>query len=746
MAPSNKNNSEQYFVGFDATDEPLHLQPKSLLRHLMALGSSGSGKTVFCKAVTEEFVRHGQPAICVDPQGDLCSLAMAAKNPELLASKGIDPAMAKAFSENVDVVVFTPASRKGIALSADPVKIKLEGLEARERVQAITGMASMLVALLGYDLGSDDGDGLVAVFDRAISDLVRSGRAPRNLDDFAAHLSTLDDESWERYERYLDRKRIDQACRRLARLDVGARRLLFHEGLPLDIDLLLGRGLHSGAMPGKTRLAIIYLNTLNSQEDKEFFVAALAEQLYGWMLAHPSKQPQALFYIDEVAPYIPPVRKPACKPALSLLFKQARKYGVCCVMATQNPGDVDYKAMAQFGTWAIGRLTTRQDMRKVEPMIKSLDPDNADALTEALPQFSAGRFALLSPDNFKSTRRISTRWLLTEHETLDDDAIRALTDGEIRARFDAIENARTGRSDETEVVSASTVPTLGAATSDVTPPTTGLRQVEAPVAVVSEPEPEVESEQEEELRELEHSARLLAKRKSMSVREYAGRADVGESTARRILKRLVAVNLAGEYKEKRTARYWALARGIRPDLGLTSAVKAIVHKVTRDEAEHIGRRARGRAVLGLFGDDEDYIGLELEYKVALRLGFREKVRRALWKRLFGPDDEERLGNIYLHPRRLAIVVYVPGEGMRLEQEPGEFASEIEDFDGVTDLKELLPGEIHFDEVDWRERRSDDDIKSWFESRFQATPTRIEPLFIPVWSLRLRRRTTAASVS
>src|SRR5207302_1100172 len=83
----------------------------------------------------------------------------------------------------------------------------------------------------------------------------------------------------------------------------------------------------------------IYLNTLGSEREKQFFVGQLAQAVYRWMLRHPSPTPQALFYIDEVAPYLPPVRKPVCKDALALLFRQARKYGVCCLAATQSPGD-----------------------------------------------------------------------------------------------------------------------------------------------------------------------------------------------------------------------------------------------------------------------------------------------------------------------------------------------------------------------------------------------------------------------
>ncbi len=423
------------WLGQRADDgEALRLDPSALLRHVMALGSSGSGKTVFCKALVEEAVLAGIPAICVDPQGDLCSLA-AASSAEELAAHGIDPALAAAFAERAEVVVFTPGSSRGVPLCADPVDGGLAALEGAARVEAITRTAAVVVGLLGFNLDSDDGAGLAAVIDRALHE-VASGPSPSLL-ALTEHLVAAEGDGFAAYARYLDPRKIRLACQRLARLEVGARRALFHDGVPIDVDVLLGRDPRAPVAPGKTRVAIVYLNTLHQQEDKDFFVAALTDRLYQWMLSHPSPTPQALFYIDEVAPFVPPVRKPACKEGLSLLFKQARKYGLACLMATQNPGDVDYKAMAQFGTWALGRLTTRQDRKKVEPTVKSLAPDDADAVLDALPSAKPGELVLLSPDQLGAPVSLRARWLMTRHETWTEERVEAHTEP-LRGRFAAL--------------------------------------------------------------------------------------------------------------------------------------------------------------------------------------------------------------------------------------------------------------------------------------------------------------------
>jgi hypothetical protein len=708
-------DSTPLYLGRDRTDDSsLELRLATLLRHLMALGSSGSGKTVLCKAVVEEVVRHGVPALCIDPQGDLCSLALAADAPETLVDRGVDPTIARAFAERADVVVLTPASRKGVPLSADPIRLDPTHLTGEERVHAFTATATMVVSLLGYDLGSDDGEGLVAVFDRGLHLLHERGRFPSDLDAFSRYWLDLEDGDRELYSRYLDARKLEQACRRLARLDVGARRLLFHEGLPLDIDLLLGRD--AKALPGRTRVSVIYLNTLHSQEDKEYFVAALTRQLYTWMLKHPSPTPQALFYIDEVAPFIPPVRKPACKDGLALLFRQARKYGVCCLMATQNPADVDYKAMAQFGTWALGRLTTRQDLAKVQPTVKALDPVQVEAIMEQLPAQRPGEFLLISPDNFARTRPLRTRWLYSRHETLDEARIEQLADARWRGRFP---------------VGAD--PDWGApVASDVEGPPSDAAALVVPGAPAAGAEPEADPK-------LWQQAATLARAPSMSSADFAAHTGVSESTARSTLKRLVAHGLAVWFKDGRTHRYWSRESGLRPDLGLDEPVQAFVPQVTREQAEEIGQDLRERPLLGLLGEEEELRDATLEYRPLYRVGFQEKVQRSLWQRLLsGGAYEHRSGNLYLDPRSLLLVMFHPRQGLSLQQRAEVQASEVQDFDGIARVEPRLPGQLILDEQDWRDRQSVEAVMAHFETLYQTRPRSVEPVLLPLWRLHFQR--------
>jgi len=712
------------YLGRDRTDDsPLGLRLATLLRHLMALGSSGSGKTVLCKAVVEEVVRQGVPALCIDPQGDLCSLALAADSPETLAERGVDPALARAFAEQADVVVLTPASHKGVPLSADPIRLDPAHLTGEERVHAFTATATMVVSLLGYDLGSDDGEGLVAVFDRGLHLLHERGRFPQDLDAFSDYWLGLDETDRELYGRYLDGKKLEQACRKLARLDVGARRLLFHEGLPLDIDLLLGRD--ATALPGRTRVSVIYLNTLHSQEDKEYFVAALTRQLYTWMLEHPSPTPQALFYIDEVAPFIPPVRKPACKDGLALLFRQARKYGVCCLMATQNPADVDYKAMAQFGTWALGRLTTRQDLAKVQPTVKALDPVHVEAVMEQLPAQRPGEFLLISPDDFSHTRPLRTRWLYSRHETLDEERIERLADERWRERFPEATNPVRGTpaAPPDPRANDALAPSLAATALDPAP--------ESPAGEV-EAAPGADPKLRQQLA-------ILARAPSMSSADFAAQAGSSESAARSVLKRLAGQGLADWFKDGRTHRYWSRDTGLRPDLGLSEPVQAFVPQITRGQAEQIGQGLRERPLLGLLGEEEVLTDATLEYRPLYRVGFQEKVQRSLWQRLLsGGAYERRSGNLYLDPRSLLLVLFHPRQGLSLQQRSEVQASEVQDFDGIATVEPRLPGDLLLDAHDWRERQPVEAVMAHFETLYQTRPRSVEPVLLPLWRLHFHR--------
>ncbi|HMD81705.1 MAG TPA: hypothetical protein VKE92_10385, partial [Anaerolineales bacterium] len=134
---------------------------------------------------------------------------------------------------------------------------------------------------------------------------------------------------------------------------------LWFQGEPLDTSSLLF------SATGKPRVSIFSIAHL-SETERMFFVTLLLTQVLGWTRTQPGTSSlRALLYMDEIFGYFPPVANPPSKQPLLTLLKQARAYGLGVVLATQNPVDLDYKGLANTGTWFIGRLQTERDKARL---------------------------------------------------------------------------------------------------------------------------------------------------------------------------------------------------------------------------------------------------------------------------------------------------------------------------------------------------------------------------------------------
>ncbi|MFP4457759.1 MAG: ATP-binding protein [Clostridia bacterium] len=131
------------------------------------------------------------------------------------------------------------------------------------------------------------------------------------------------------------------------------------EGVPLNIN----RFLYSD--DGKPNVSIFSIAHL-SESERMFFVSMLLNELITWMRTQPGTGSlRAILYMDDMYGYLPPVANPPSKKLFMTLLKQARAYGLGLVLSTQNPVDLDYKALSNTGTWFIGRLQTERDKERV---------------------------------------------------------------------------------------------------------------------------------------------------------------------------------------------------------------------------------------------------------------------------------------------------------------------------------------------------------------------------------------------
>jgi hypothetical protein len=155
------------------------------------------------------------------------------------------------------------------------------------------------------------------------------------------------------------------------------------------------------------------------------------------MLTLDGAQPWGLLYIDEVAPYLPPVRQPASKEPLTKLLRQARKYGLCCLLATQSPGDVDYKALGQVGTVLVGKLSTVQELRKIEPHL--LAHGASHEMVGALPRKRAGEFIMLGDGE---AIEFKARQSHTPHRLVSAEEIRKLVTDQDRIELGGLHSLK----------------------------------------------------------------------------------------------------------------------------------------------------------------------------------------------------------------------------------------------------------------------------------------------------------------
>ena len=209
---------------------------------------------------------------------------------------------------------------------------------------------------------------------------------------------------------------------------------MFSLGVPMNIETLL-----QPSIKGKTPINILYLNSLGSDNLRHSFLQEFGRRLYDWMLNQKvdSDETNLVFFIDEVAPYLPPdPRRPPAKDIIKLLFKQGRKYGLSCILATQNVADVDYKILGQANTRFLGRFQDKQDISKIRDLLKVGKGGNEEMVDE-LPNLKTGEFQLVSPDFSDKPTSVRLRWLYTDHgSALGEDEVEQLTPKSLRGWAD----------------------------------------------------------------------------------------------------------------------------------------------------------------------------------------------------------------------------------------------------------------------------------------------------------------------
>lgn len=373
------------FLGQDVDAQaPFNLRTKDLRTHGVVLGMTGSGKTGLCLVLLEELVREGIPIIALDPKGDLGNLALLfpelkaesfapwadGKDPQELSERwksglakwGLGAPAVAQLKEQMALSLFTPGSSAGLTVNVlgalkRPDQQTLDDAEARRAL--IAGIVAGLLGLVGVS-ADPVRDPEHIVLSKIVEgawlngqDIDLEGLILQLVDPPFSKVGVFPLDSFFKPD---DRMKLAMAFNGVIASPSFA---TWTQGRDLDMNQLLNTD-------GRTPVSVFAMAHL-SEPERQFFTSLLLGRLLAWTRTQPgTERLRAVLFFDEAAGYLPPhPANPPTKGPILTMMKQARAMGLGVVLATQNPVDLDYKALSNAGLWAVGRLRTEQDRKRV---------------------------------------------------------------------------------------------------------------------------------------------------------------------------------------------------------------------------------------------------------------------------------------------------------------------------------------------------------------------------------------------
>ena len=426
----------------ERTDDLVSYDPSDLTTHGVIVGMTGSGKTGLGIIYLEEALLSGIPTLILDPKGDMTNLlltfpdlapadfepwideAEARKEEKTVAelaaekaalwSKGLgwwnqDGSRIQELRDKAGFTIYTPGSGAGVplniigSLSCPDISWDTEAETLRDEIE---GFVSGLLGLVGIEA-----DPISSREHILLANLIEHAwRAGRDLD-----MATLLAEIQRPPLRKLGVFEIDTFFPEKDRLALAMKLnglvaspafASWVEGPDLDIESLLWKD-------GKPQAAIVYIAHL-SEEERQFVTTLILSKVITWMRTQAgSGDLRALVYMDEVFGFVPPTAEPPAKKPILTLLKQARAFGVGMLLSTQNPVDLDYKAMSNAGTWCIGRLQTERDKARILEALQSARGDtDVGELDKTISGLDKRQF-LLHNTHEPEPILFTTRWALS---------------------------------------------------------------------------------------------------------------------------------------------------------------------------------------------------------------------------------------------------------------------------------------------------------------------------------------------
>ena len=425
------------------SDQPLLYDLDDLTTHAIVTGMTGSGKTGLCIDLLEEAAMQQIPAIIIDPKGDLTNLFLHFPelkpedfepwiNPDLARSEEKTiPEMAAITASNwqkglqdwgigkedllklqssVDRAIYTPGSSRGLPVniltSFNPPEMDWEENEETLR-DMISSTVSALLTLVGFK----DIDPLRSREHILLANIIEHSWKNNAELDLTTLILLIQDPPITKLgafsiDKFFPKKDRSDLALLLNNVLASPSFQSWIEGQSLDIEKFLY------SPSGKPRQSVFYLAHLDDTE-RMFFVTLLFAAIDTWMRKQSGTTSlRSLLYFDEILGYLPPVANPPSKPLIIRLLKQARAFGLGLVLTTQNPIDVDYKALSNAGTWMIGRLQTDQDKQRLLDGLESAAGGLSRSTLDKTISSLGKRVFMLQNVNEKQPVIFQTRWAM----------------------------------------------------------------------------------------------------------------------------------------------------------------------------------------------------------------------------------------------------------------------------------------------------------------------------------------------
>jgi hypothetical protein len=338
---------------------PATLPAALLPRHVAILAGSGAGKSVLLSRILEEAALLGVPSLALDVNNDLSRLGepWPSRPPEFSDD---DARKAQCYFQRAETVIWTPGVTAGRSMSL-PLLPDFAGLGAGGDAESLDEREHAVELALATLEPHLHGGGAKAIKLRgALADGLRAFArgGGGSLDDLLRLLNDLPDS----VSRIVDAPRLGREIADLLVAAMAANPLLRPEGEPLDPERLFS------SETGRTRVSVVNLSGLGSDAARAAFVNQLQMTLFSWIKRRPSATGR-LYALDEAQTFAPAKETTPAKRSALALVKQARKYGLGMIFATQEPRGIDHAIVSNCLTHVYGRLGSPASLEAVREMM-----------------------------------------------------------------------------------------------------------------------------------------------------------------------------------------------------------------------------------------------------------------------------------------------------------------------------------------------------------------------------------------